>query len=201
MELRDISKILRKYRRKIVFLAIAGLAFGVMVSLLPSKYVSSGSLYVKREANPGTGYFTYEGYYAQQTAMSYTNSVVAILESPDIKKKVLGLMNIPVNEKTIRELGRTIKVKKTGPQVILVTVKNKNYDISMDVWDKTVNSLMGITADMNKNGDENLGISLVSERPVVKENYKSPYLFGIAGSLITLTLSLLFISVKEYLKD
>jgi len=201
MELRDISKILRKYRRKIVFLAIAGFAFGVMVSLLPPKYISSGSLYVKREANPGTGYFTYEGYYAQQTAMSYTNSVVAILESPDIKKKVLGLMNIPVNEKTIRELGRTIKVKKTGPQVILVTVKNKNYDISMEVWDKTVNSLMGITADMNKNGDENLGISLISERPVVKEGYKSPYLFGIAGSLITLTLSLFFISVKEYLKD
>jgi len=54
---------------------------------------------------------------------------------------------------------------------------------------------------MNKNGDENLGISLVSERPVVKEGYKSPYLFGIAGSLITLTLSLFFISVKEYLKD
>ena len=201
MELKDITKILKKYKRKIAFSAFIGFGFGALLTLLPPKYISSGSLYVKRGIDPSLEYFTYEGYYAQQTALSYTNSIVAILESPDIKKKVLELMNLPVNERNIRELNRMIKVKKTGPQVIIVTVKNKNYDTSIGIWDKTVNSLVGMTTDMNKNGDENLGVSLVSKQPVVKRSYKSFYLFSIAGSLIALTLSLFFISIKEYLKD
>lgn len=201
MELADIIKILRKKRKKIVFIVIVGFLLGVIFSFYPKKFISSGSIYVKRLTNINREYFTYEGYYAQQTAQAYTNSVVALLESPDMKKKLLQLMGIPENERNLRMIGHEISIKKTGPQIILVSVKDKNYDTSVGVWDKTVNSLIEISNNINKGGDENLGISLVSERPSTKESYRSLLLFGVVGSLVSFIFSLSLICIKEYISE
>ncbi len=201
MEIRDILKKLRKHKRLIVLFVIIGFFFGCILNFVPPTYTSSGSLYIKRSINQETEYFTYEGYYGQQTALSYTNSVVALLESPDVKREVLKLMNLSTDERNIRKLSKMIRAKKIGPQVILVTVKSKNYDTSKEVWDKTVNSLVEVASKVNRNGDKNLGISLVSEQPIVKESFRSLYLFGTAGSLMFFTFSLFYISLKEYFKD
>ena len=201
MELKDILKKVRKYKIFLVLFAIAGFSAGALFYNIPPKYISSGSFYIKRGVNPEKEYFTYEGYYAQQTALAYTNSVVALIESPDIKKKVLEEMKIPVNEENLRKLNRVVRVKKTGPQIILVTVKDENYDTSTKMWGKLAESLISKTNEINKNGDESLSISLVSEQPLVRETYKSFYLFALVGSVIGLSLSTFFICVKEYFRD
>ena len=200
MEIRDIFKKIKKYRRSLLFSAVAGFIIGSIFSTLPPKYISTGSIYVKSGINPGTEYFTYEGYYAQQAALSYTNSVIALLESPDIKRNVLKLMDLSVDEKNIRELNKVTNIKKTGPQVILITVKDKNYDVSRDIWDKTVNSLIGMTTKMNRGGDEYLGISLISEDPVIKEAYRSFYLFSFIGLLLGISFCLFYICIREYFR-
>ncbi len=201
MELKDILKRIKKYKIFLVLFAIAGFSAGALFYAIPSKYISSGSFYIKRGVNLEKEYFTYEGYYAQQTALAYTNSVAALIESPDIKKKVLEEMKIPVNEESLRKLNKIVRVKKTGPQIILVTVKDKDYDTSAKMWNKLAESLINKTNEINKNGDESLSIGLVSEQPLVRETYKSFYLFALVGSVTGLSLAIFFICVKEYFRD
>lgn len=201
MEIKEITKKLAKYRSQIVIFILLGALLGVGTYFLPPKYISSGSFYIKRSISGEKNYFTYEGYYGQQTALSYTNSVIALAESSDIKRLVLDKLKIDVNEESLRKLSRMIKVKKTGPQVILITVKADDYSLSENIWNKLSESLLSTTYEINKDGDPNLMVVKISDRPVVKEGYRSMMLFGIGGSLISFTLFSLYICFKEYLKD
>jgi capsular polysaccharide biosynthesis protein len=201
MEIKEIVKKLAKFKVQIVISIILGALLGVATYFLPPKYISSGSFYIKRSISGEKNYFTYEGYYGQQTALSYTNSVTALAESLDIKRLVLDKLNIDVNEESLRKLSRMIKIKKTGPQIILITVKADSYTTSENIWNKLSESLLTTTYEINKDGDPNLMVEKVSERPVVKEGYRSIILFGFAGSLISFTIFSFYICFKEYLKD
>ncbi len=201
MEIKEITKKLTKYRTQLIISVVIGAILGVEIYFLPPKYISSGSFYIKRGISGEKNYFTYEGYYGQQTALSYTNSVVALAESLDIKKLVLDRLKIEVNEESLRKLSRMIRVKKTGPQVILITVKADDYTTSENIWTKLSESLLSTTYEINKDGDPNLMVEKVSDFPVVKEGYRSMLLFGIGGSLISFTLFSFYICFKEYLKD
>jgi capsular polysaccharide biosynthesis protein len=201
MEIKEITKKLAKYRSQIIIFIILGAVLGVGIYFLPPKYISSGSFYIKRSISGEKNYFTYEGYYGQQTALSYTNSVIALAESLDIKRLVLDKLKIEVNEESLRKLSRMIRVKKTGSQIILITVKADSYATSENIWNKLSESLLSTTYEINKDGDPNLMVEKVSDRPVVKEGYRSILLFGIGGSLISFTIFSFYICFKEYLKD
>lgn len=201
MEIKEITKKLAKYRSQILIFIILGAVLGVGTYFLPPKYIASGSFYIKRSISGEKNYFTYEGYYGQQTALAYTNSVVALAESLDIKRLVLDKLKIDVNEESLRKLSRMVRVKKTGPQVISITVKADAYSLSENIWTKLSESLLSTTYEINKDGDPNLMVVKISDRPVVKEGYRSMLLFGIGGSLISFTLFSFYICFKEYLKD
>lgn len=201
MEIKEIIKKLRKYRGQIIFSIILGAILGVGIYFLPPKYISSGSFYIKRSISGEKNYFTYEGYYGQQTALSYTNSVIALAESLDIKRLVLEKLKIDANEESLRKLSRMIKVKKTGPQIISITVKANSYSTSENIWNKLSEALLNTTYEINKDGDSNLMVVKVSDRPVVKQSYRSMLLFGFCGSLLSFTFYSFFICFKEYLKD
>ncbi|MBW6441327.1 hypothetical protein K0B04_00235 [Patescibacteria group bacterium] len=201
MELKEIFKKINRYRITLILFAVLGLVAGVIFYVLPTNYYSSGSFFVKRKIDPSNDFFAYEGYYAQQSALSYTNSLTALAESPDVKKELLENMGEEVNNQNIRKINNAVKVKKTGPQMILITVKGKDYEISRDIWKKLANTLVQKSTEINKNGDENLSVSLVSQEPLVKEGYKNIYIFTLAGILLATSLGILVISVKEYFRN
>jgi capsular polysaccharide biosynthesis protein len=201
MELRTIIKKIKKYKLSLLASLVVGALLGIGIYFLPPKYVATGSFYIKRGISNQTGYFTYEGYYSQQTALAYTNSVIALLDSLDVKKMVLDKMKIESTEKNLRWLSRIISVKKTGPQLISVTVKGKTYAQAQTIWNKLSETLLVTTFQLNKDSDPNLMVTAVSSQPVVKTTYKSLVLFGTAGVLLSLTLFSFFICIKEYLKD
>lgn len=201
MELREIIKKIKRNRRLVYTSILGGILLGIVIYTLPSRYISSGSLYVKRSIEPSKDFFTYEGYYAQQSAQSYTNSFVALVESQDIQKKTLESIGTPITDKNLRKLDRMIKVKKTGPQVILVKVTDKDYNYSEKVWVSLTKSVIETSKVLNDNGDKNISVSTVSEKPLIKETYKSPYTFSIVGMVIGLSTGCLCICVKEYIKE
>ncbi len=201
MELREIIKKIKRNRKIVVTSILGGILLGILIYNLPSRYSSSGSLYVKRSIEPSEKFFTYEGYYAQQSAQSYTNSFMALVESQDIRKKTLESIGTPITDKNLRKLDRIIKVKKTGPQVISVKVTDSNYDYSEKVWMALTKSVIDTSKELNEGGDKNISVSTVSETPLVEETYKSPYIFSLAGMVIGLSIGCLFICVKEYIKE
>ena len=201
MELRDVIRKIRKYRYSFAYSIVIGAIVGIGLYFLPPRYISSGSFYIKRSISAEKNYFTYEGYYGQQTALAYTNSVVALAESLDLKKLVLEKMKVDVNEESLRKLSRMIRVRKTGPQIISITVKTDSYVESKNIWEKLSEVLLSKTYEINKDGDPNLMVVKVSDQPVVKQTYRSMYLFPLAGSFISLTLFSFFICIKGYLRD
>ncbi|MFZ2663835.1 MAG: hypothetical protein WAX66_00515 [Patescibacteria group bacterium] len=201
MEIKEIIKKIRKYRPQFVIIAILGAALGVGLCFLPPKYISSGSFYIKRSISGEKNYFTYEGYYGQQTALSYTNSVVALAESLDLKKIVIEKLGMEATEEGLRKISKMMKVRKTGPQIISITVRADSLNISEDIWNKLSETLLDTTYEINKDGDPNLMVVKVSDKPVVKQSYRSAVVFGFCGLLISTTLYLLIICIKEYLKD
>lgn len=201
MEIREIVKKIRKSKALFAYFSVAGLIAGILIFTIPAKYLSSGALYINRKIDKSDSFFTYEGYYSQQSAMAYANSVMALAESSDVKKQVLDEMGIPISNENLKKLDRAVVVKKTGPQIITISVKDTDPERSQEIWEKLTKTIVEISKNMNKDGDENLLVSKVSEKPLVNEVFKSAPIFVLAGLLVGFVFGLIFICIKEYFKD
>ena len=83
---------------------LLGAVAGFIVYNMPLKYKARGSFHVTREVQLSEdGSFSYEGYYSQQVAISFTKTAIALIESPDIGSKSLEKLNTPVSEATLRK--------------------------------------------------------------------------------------------------
>jgi len=201
MELKEIKKILSKNRLFLTIPTFIGLVFGLVLYYLPAKHMSSGSLYIGRKIDKSEDFFSYEGYYAQQTAANYTNSVISLAESLDIKKAVLDEIGLPYNNENIRTLERALKIKKSGPQTINISTKHSDRDISETMFRSISKALIKTSEDLNKDGDSSLFIRQVSTEPLVKEVYRSLYVYSFVGILSGLIVGLFYLCLKEYFKD
>jgi capsular polysaccharide biosynthesis protein len=200
MEIREIIKKVKKQKLIPIFASLVGFLAGLVIYYLPQKYIASGSFYISRKINNSTDFFTYEGYYAQQTALNYTNSVSALIESKDVQKELLEKMREPINEKNLRELKRDIKVKKTGPQIILMEIKNETPEKSKEIWRNLSGIVISKSEELNREIDNNLQIFTISKEPSIEETYKNLLLFSLVGLIIGGAIGLLIISFKEYSK-
>ncbi|HQK41809.1 MAG TPA: hypothetical protein PKV39_02345 [bacterium] len=201
MELKKIIKTIEKNRPLLITATFIGLVLGIIFYFLPSKYISSGSFYVSKKTDKSLDFFTYEGYYAQQSAITYADSVITLAKSVDIKKDVLEKMNRPINEKNLRELNKSIKIKKAGPQIISLEIKGRTYELAEETWTKFSESLIKKSEEMNENSDEKLVVNTVSEKPLTRKAYRSPWAFGATGVLAGLALGILVMCGKEYFKN
>ncbi|MBP7785922.1 hypothetical protein KA062_01560, partial [Patescibacteria group bacterium] len=142
MEFREIFKKIRKNRQVLSLCALIGLITGVLIHFLPSNYTASGSFYITRKEDNSESFFTYEGYYSQQTASTYTNSVVALAESEDVKKQVLNKLDLPEDGYNIRKISKSMSVKKTGPQIINIALKDKDLNRAKTIWENIADILI-----------------------------------------------------------
>lgn len=201
MEIKEIMKKIRKNKVLLGLSCFLGLLAGFIFFILPPIYTASGSLYVTRKAEDSGSFFTYEGYYSQQSAITYTNSVVALAESSDVKEQVLKSMGMPLDTINLRKLNNSIIVKKTGPQIINIDVRNKNSDKSKRIWEELSKSIIETSKNINENSNDNLSVVKVSDKPLIRENYKPPLIIGLSGLLLGFSIGLLVISLKEYFRD
>ena len=201
MELKEILRKLNKARSEILILTLCGGILGIGVSFIPGKYRAEGYYFIGRVADkPSSEFFTYEGYYAQQTAQSYTNTAIAILESESLKSAVLEDLKIPVTDNNLKKLSRSYKVYKKGPQVVSLVVTDYNYKKTLDVFSSISNRFLETGENITSESDENIKVLPLSEEPVAKREHRPfpNYLAG--GLLIGLAFTLLRFSIKEYTK-
>ncbi|OGC49599.1 hypothetical protein A2W32_05520 [candidate division WWE3 bacterium RBG_16_37_10] len=200
MELRVIIEILKRNIKLISLYTLIGVVIGIAsFFIIPQKYVSSGSLFVTRQIEKNTNeYFSYEGYYAQQTAQFYTNSLTGLVESIDVKSSTLDKMNVPVTEYTLRELSRNLKVKKTGPQLINISIKGYTFENAAERWKSLVDSTLESIQKINEKSDPMINVSKVAETPITKEEYRNVFLNTILGASVGFFFSLFTYLFKNY---
>ncbi len=177
---------------------VIGVTFGSIYYALPKNFTGIGSFYVTRRSENSTlQYFNYEGYYSQQAALSYTNTIVALLESYDIRNKSMQKLGIPTTEESLRKYGKLIKVKKVGPQIITLTIKESTKETAQKLWNTVANTLIEESKKMNAEGDTNLSIAKISENIVIKKSYDSVALDLLLGALGGLLASSFVVIFKE----
>lgn len=211
MTLKDIIKFLQKERAKIL---VTGLIFAVVgvaaYFIVPQRYEATGTLFVARRVDEAplipeiTGeedFFTYEGYYASQSAQSYAPTVIGLLESDVIKSKVLEDLSVKVDAQTLKKLGRVIDAKKQAPQLIQVTVKGMSAVPPEVLWNSLVKNTVAASSNLAQKSDPNLVVIQVNDEPIVSKSFRSLYLNAAVGFTLGVVGAALFLAAKEYFKN
>jgi capsular polysaccharide biosynthesis protein len=202
MELFEALNFINKNKKSILLVT---LLFGLIglgtYFILPKKYLATGSFYIQRSTeNSGGKYFTYEGFYGQQTALTYANTFIGFLESENTKKKALQTLGVPATESTLRKLGKQIDVKKSAPQIILLSVKDKEPLGAENLWNFIALDSLTTVKNLNQTGDAALQISQIGS-PVVKEQYSNMILNVFAGLGAGFLLGVFGAAFSQYLKE
>ena len=187
----------------LVLTAVLGGVLGfASFKYLPQKYTASGSLLVSRKAqSSGVGAFSYEGYYAQQTARGYAETLIGFLESTDARKKALERLGVAADEINLRQAKRHVRAKKSAPQVVTLEVRRYDAYKAEDYWEALVAEVMEISTDFNNRfGDPLISVNLVDGSPVVYAAYRNVYINTLVGVGLGLTFGLFAVFTKEYLK-
>ncbi|EKE00458.1 MAG: hypothetical protein ACD_22C00016G0001 [uncultured bacterium] len=201
MEFAELVNFFKKNAVTIALITLLCALLGcISYYVLPQKYLATGSLFVHRTVDKGSSqFFTYEGYYGQQTAIAYTNTVAGILESTDIKSLALIHFDQKVNEQTLRKISKQIKVKKTSPQLLTLTIKGNSSEAGLELWKYITRETIELTNVINKNGDPALQIAVLGN-PVVKAQYRNILINTVVGLGFGFLISTFGIALVKFIK-
>lgn len=149
-------------------LIIGGVIAASLAISAPDAYLATVSIYVQKEAAPpNTNYFTYEGYYAQQTAAAYAETALKLLANDEIVKRAAESANLPTDIASIASLKGGITSKMEAPQLIQIEVVMPNRDQAAGLAEGLSQAVRTRTAEINKTGDASLTIEQINEEPYV----------------------------------
>ena len=189
MELKEFIKILKSYLTVIIVLAIVGAASG----FYSTRYFSSGYHHTQvyfltdSSAQPASvENIKSENFFTQEKARNFTDTAVAILESPDFKSENIGT-------------GDELIVRKLAPQVIRLTYVSPNADSNNS-------QLQKVTENFNTKSQSLTGSTQASQLKAVA-GFKPPsysslnqFVLAVGGAFIGIVFALFVIGVKNYLK-
>lgn len=186
-------------RQRIAFIFIAsvfaGLAAAGISAILPYQYTAKGLLVVTRKVNePSDKVFTYEGYYAQQSAGAYTATFLSILQSPN---------NLKTADDSVdpKRLARLIKAKKEGPQAIVLSVKSQTPESAVNLWEKVANAAIQTHNKFINSADPLLDVAKTPNSPVVLRTYPEwTDVFG-AGSMFSIIILSSALVIFQHIKE
>ncbi len=199
MDLKEVLEFLKKiYKSLLAFFAV-GVFLGILVfSTLPKKYISSGTLFVGRTVTETQEFYSYSGYYDQQVALSFTNTVRGFLEDKNLHAQILKKLGTEATEKNIRAIDRKIRVKTAGPQLINVEVRSKSRRETEEIWETLVDETVKTMEVLNAKADSKLFIEKTNTTVLSRELMQNPFVFGGVGGLFLMGCGTVYIATKTY---
>ena len=200
MELLELVAVLGKHRRLI---ALTTFVFGLgalLVSLqLPPKYEAILTLYVKRAAEPpSVEFYTYDGYYSQQVAERYTDTVVGLLERVGLLEDALSSLGLPTDQKSLRKARRSVEIQRVAPQLVEIRVTRKSSEDASSIASSLTVGVISQVRGLNKTGDEALSVELLTSEPVVEKHEPLVGLDTVVGVMVGFLVSILTTLFWEY---
>jgi capsular polysaccharide biosynthesis protein len=202
----ELQKLLKFYKDKwlvFVIFGIIGAALGTgAFYYVPKLYTAQGSLFVSRGvAEDGfNSDFTYEGYYAKQSAAEYSNTIVALLESIEVKQTAGRETDFGTDSAALRKLNRMITVKRKAPQLIILEVKSRNEDTAKAIWNALAKTTVFASTSLNgSGGDPKLKVVTLSNQPVMTEAYRNVWLCGVIGLFLGSFFAVFVVGLFAYL--
>ena len=185
MELRELASILRKNWPIIAALSLAGVLIALILTKSMSKnYVMTQTLFVAAKQQPQETAGTLPAYYDQEKARNFTDTAVAILQSPDFKNSVLGP-------------SESASTKKEAAQVITISASAPTQRATSQLMEKTITTFNNNLINLN-NQETFLKQVGKSQEPHIPALNRKVYL--LAGLLLGLAASVAAISLKTYFR-
>jgi capsular polysaccharide biosynthesis protein len=201
MELREYVKIIRKNLTLLIALATAfGMLAFFVSQQLPTTYTASLTFFVKRQATDARDdYYTFDGYYSQQAAEKFTETVVGFLQSKDILLASAKLADLPTDQESLEQLESSIKIKQVAPQLVSLQAGQGDGGEAK----KFCTALAQATTErinlLNQTGDKAISVDLLNPEPLVEKNEPHAIVNTLVGILSGVLLSFLYTFLKEYL--
>lgn len=198
----ELKILLQHLRSRITIVALVTVCFGIGGFLLatywPDTYTAHLSIYVQKEREEtATGDYTYDGYYAQQAAEGYTDTVVGLLESPDLMSQ--ALQTIDIDTSNVRKYVKSLTVEKVAPQIVDLSmrrpIKSEAVLAVSALADATIDHVDGL----NTQGRGQYTLSLVEATPLVSQNTLPAVLLLIVGAFFGMGLSVFAVLGEFYL--
>jgi len=202
MELKQLINLITKNKLPILLSGLVAAVVGIFVFLLvPARYIATGSLFISRQIESNSDkYYSYDGYYGQQTAQTYTNTIQGLVDSSDAKSLALEKQGKQVDTETLRKLNKSLVIKKTNSQIITLTVTNFSKDTAVSTWNSLTDATLELSTKLNATGDPLLHVAKVTENPIFSTEYKNVFVNMVLGYGLGSLLATLIIALKEYLK-
>jgi len=187
MDLKEVLEFLKKiYKNLLAFFAV-GVFLGILVfSILPKKYISSGILFVGRTVTETQEFYSYSGYYDQQVALSFTNTVRGFLEDKNLHAQILKKLGAEATEKNIRAIDRKIRVR------------SKSRRETEEIWETLVDETVKTMEVLNAKADSKLFIEKTNTTVLSRELMQNPFVFGGVGGLFLMGCGTVYIATKTY---
>lgn len=198
-ELAEYKSALKKIAPITIPLAVVGLVAGVGYSLTqPKAWEASTTLYIRRTAPTNlTNVYDYDGYYAQQAAQQYTDTVVGLLKTKDLATRAAQIASDSASPGTLLE---GVRVRKIAPQLVaLAVVRPTDSEAKADLA-----ALAQVTAERSAALNDQYGrtykVEMITGQPLLSEastNLPLNVLIGLVGGG---ALGLLLALALEYLR-
>lgn len=200
MELREYLKIVRKSLPLLVVLAAAlGMLAFLFSQRLPTTHTASLTFYVKRQATEAReDYYTFDGYYSQQAAEKFTETVVGFLKSKDILLASAKLVKLPTDQGSLEQLEGSIKIKQVAPQLVNLEVTKEDAEAARTFCTALAQATTERINLLNQTGDKAISVDLLNAEPLVEKNAPKVVLNSLVGVLIGALLASFYIFLKEY---
>lgn len=200
MELREYTKIVKKNLPLLIVLAAAfGGLFFLVSKNLPTTHTASLTVYVKRQATEASAdYYTFDGYYSQQAAEKFTETVVGFLKSKDILLASAKLAKLPTDQESLEQLESSIKIKQVAPQLVNLEVTKEEAEAARTFCTAVAQATTERINLLNQTGDKSISVDLLNVEPLVEKNEPKIFLNSVVGILTGILLALLYVFLREY---
>ncbi len=199
-ELREYTIAIKKILPLAIPLALVGLVAGIGYSMSqPRGWEASTTLYIHRTnpVNLSSNVYDYDGYYAQQAAQQYTDTVVGLLKTHDLASRAAQIASDSASPESILS---GVKVKKTAPQLIALDVSRASPEEARGELIALAQAVAERSAALNDQYGRTYKVEMVTAQPLLAPtapNTTLNSLIGLAGGgLIGLFLAL----ILEYLR-
>lgn len=183
MEFKSYLKVLRKYLYFFVALLFLGALIGFLIAARQPTGQTATKLYlIKAQESTSETTFDFDGYYAQEKARNFTDTLVAILKSSTFTANILAS-------------GQSIQIEKEAPQLIKVSVFAESPQEAQSLLLKTETV---INQKLSRLFRKELTIEPLQD-PVIGQKTNLPQIaYLLTGSILGLAFALFVVTLKEY---
>ena len=199
MELKELVQLLKTHSSVVIGFGLAvGLLAGLAVRSYSPHFVASFNLHVSKSPEVSVDNYNYDGFYAQQVAEGYIDTVVGLLESRELLVQALAQTGLdPASAGRYRQ---SITVQKVAPQLIRLEVSRRGQDEAARLTQALAQAAQEKVHQLNRERNQEFVLELIEDSPLVEYAEFSPWIAALAGAVGGLLLAAGTLVLKVYLK-